>query len=399
MKKIVISGWYGEQNLGDEVILEAMLQSIGENIEDLDFSVLSFNPEYTKANQKVHAVKHFPYTIKSLIGRIGKGKILSILEAYKVVKDADVILIGGGGFLSDWNPEAIKPWIRQIYFYKKILNKKIMLYAIGAGPFIHDKYMKQVKEALDLVDVITVRDQESYDQLKKCGVTKHSITSDPVVSYKRNSKKSDVSNTTAHKIKVGVSIAPLFMSRLWKNHEEKYRSYLDAYVEFFSLVNNNQDLREQIEFIFIPMQDDYDIPFNKEIISRINYQDNIKIIEGKDNEEKIDILQQMDLMIGMRLHSIIIASTFGVPSLGVVYHHKVNEYLKRINMSDMAVHVGDGDNWIDTDLDANKMFDNFIAILQNKEHFDKKVVNAVNILRECNLENVEHVQTLLEKGV
>lgn len=394
-RKIVISGWYGEKNLGDEIILESMVTSLKRSILNIDITVLSFDPLYTQESQNVKAVKHFPYTFKSLVGRFVKGGPVSIIQTYQAVKDADLILIGGGGFLSDWNPRAIKPWLLQIYFYKKILKKKVMLYGIGAGPFIHDKYKNKVRKALELVDIVTVRDIESYKQLEKCGVTKQIVTADPVVDFDFKDDNDTVIKRGKKKTRIGLSIAPLFMNRLWKNHESKYNHYLNAFVELINKIN--KDHKNEVELIFIPMQDNYDIKFNQEIIEKVEFKDNIFIFqEGLSNYDKIRELKKLDLLIGMRLHSIIISSIFGVPPLGVIYHHKVHQYLQNINMDTLAVEVGDGCNWKDCDINSDDMYSKFLTIYNNLQKYREIVYKSVCKLKEKNKINIEKAISLLD---
>lgn len=393
MYKIVISGWYGEKNLGDEIILSSMISIIKKNIPNVDISVMSFDPEYTQNQQSINAVRHFPYSLKNLLGRIVRREITSIVKTYSIIKDADLILIGGGGFLSDWNPVAIKPWLRQIYFYKRILNKKVMLYAIGAGPFLSTKYQKKIKRALSMVDSITVRDEESFSQLLKCGVMNVNITADPAVELTGASQVS-LSNNPTKKI-IGVSIAPLFINDLWNNANLKYEGYLQSVIDFINKVN--QKYKDELQFVFIPMQDNYDIPFNKEIINKIQYKGNVSIVtDAKTINEKLSHIKKCDLIIGMRLHSIIISSNYSIPSLGIVYHHKVAEYLKRIGMNQFFVETGDGGNWKDINIDPNEMYEKFVTLYNDISYYRSIVASNMMYLRKLNNQNIEEVKQLLE---
>ena len=54
--KIVVSGYYGSKNGGDEAMLSAMLEVLREGVEDLSVTVISLNPEYTKRRHNVDAV-------------------------------------------------------------------------------------------------------------------------------------------------------------------------------------------------------------------------------------------------------------------------------------------------------------------------------------------------------
>ena len=54
---IIVSGYYGSKNGGDEAMLAAMLEVLREEIPDLHVTVISIDPEYTKRRHGVDALK------------------------------------------------------------------------------------------------------------------------------------------------------------------------------------------------------------------------------------------------------------------------------------------------------------------------------------------------------
>ena len=53
MSKIVISGYYGFNNIGDESILAAMISNLKEKIQGVDITVLSQRPKITGEDNNV----------------------------------------------------------------------------------------------------------------------------------------------------------------------------------------------------------------------------------------------------------------------------------------------------------------------------------------------------------
>ena len=47
--QIVLSGYYGFDNIGDEAVLYAILSALRKTIKDVEVTVLSNNPDKTKA--------------------------------------------------------------------------------------------------------------------------------------------------------------------------------------------------------------------------------------------------------------------------------------------------------------------------------------------------------------
>ena len=117
MNKVVISGYYGFNNIGDESILTAIISNIKDNIEDIDITVLSKDPELTYKNHEVDA--------------INRRDIFGII---KEIKNCDLLISGGGSLLQDVTSS------RSILYYLAIIligiffKKKVMIYSQGIGP-------------------------------------------------------------------------------------------------------------------------------------------------------------------------------------------------------------------------------------------------------------------------
>jgi polysaccharide pyruvyl transferase WcaK-like protein len=395
--KILISGWYGEKNIGDEIILDSMVMTIRNHDPDAEVTVLSFDPSYTENTSRVKSIHQSPLHMRGIASTILRLRMHRYRDFYKIVRDADLILIGGGGFLSDWNPDAIEPWLRQIWIYKKLFHKKVMIYGVGAGPFVQPGLQTRIKQMFEMVDHITVRDQTSYNEVIQLGVDPKllTLTADPVVSYPTSKFVVSREEGQTSLLKVGLAIAPLFVNPLWQDHETRYANYQKAWVDFLNGMNERN--KDRIEWHFIPMQEDYDIPFNKEIYDRLVYKDNVHLLSSDNNaDEKIKILSQMNLIVAVRLHAIIISSLFGIPALGVIYHHKVYEYLKLTGQLDYAVEVGDGGNWRDRSLDAQEMMKHMDKLMIERHKMKEVVKQHLYKLQLKEKENFVIAQALLE---
>ena len=54
--KVLLSGYYGFDNAGDDAVLFAIVQALREVMPDVDITVLSNQPEKTAEQFGVHAV-------------------------------------------------------------------------------------------------------------------------------------------------------------------------------------------------------------------------------------------------------------------------------------------------------------------------------------------------------
>ena len=57
MYKILISGYYGFNNIGDESILRTVIDNLREKLEDIDITVLSQDPAQTSEKYGVKAAR------------------------------------------------------------------------------------------------------------------------------------------------------------------------------------------------------------------------------------------------------------------------------------------------------------------------------------------------------
>ena len=115
--KIVISGYYGSKNGGDEAMLAAMLEVLREEIPNLHVTVISLNPEYTKRRHNVDAVP--------------RPDIWTIIQR---IRTADLLISGGGSLLQNVTSGRSLYYYLAIIFLALLFGRKVMLYAQGIGP-------------------------------------------------------------------------------------------------------------------------------------------------------------------------------------------------------------------------------------------------------------------------
>ena len=153
MSKIVISGYYGFANAGDEAMLTAIVKSLRKTEASVDLTVISGNPQSTATKHLVNSVHRF-----------------SPLEIYSAVANCDLLLSGGGSLLQDVTSKKSLLYYLAIIWLGKLLNKKVMLFAHGIGPIRANVLRKLTKYVCSKADLITVRDTDSLVELERIGV-------------------------------------------------------------------------------------------------------------------------------------------------------------------------------------------------------------------------------------
>ena len=118
-RRIVVSGYYGSKNAGDEAMLAAMLEVLGDLDPKLHITVISASPADTSARHGVESVSW-----------------LSLPSIIKALWRADLLISGGGSLLQNVTSRRSLYYYLAIIFLAVIMRKKVMLYAQGIGPII-----------------------------------------------------------------------------------------------------------------------------------------------------------------------------------------------------------------------------------------------------------------------
>jgi polysaccharide pyruvyl transferase CsaB len=383
--QFLVSGWYGFGNLGDEVILHAIRQALEQAAPGCEVRALSYRPEHTRRYLGLEAAHQLPFGWREWAGGLLRGRLGG---TFKALWRCDVLLLGGGGFLSDWQPEAPWCWLRQALL-ARLLGKKVQLYGIGAGPF-NRRWGRWITRTLIrlAVDVITVRDEGSKSWLERAGVPAHRIhlTADPVFGLEGGAG-ADRQEAPAV---VGLAIAPVFhLEDLWPGQAHRYRDYVQA------LAATCRALAAQgHELWFLPMQEDVDRKVFQDLDALLPGVVSYRALPG-DVEGAIRELGRPDALVAMRLHAGILAALQGVPPVGIIYHPKVAAFLDRIGLRHFAEELGDGSNWPEAGLDAARLVRSVETTLADRPALQQEMALRLEPLRSAALANARMAAELV----
>ena len=319
-KKIIISGYYGFGNLGDEAILISIIDRLNAEIENPEIVVL-----YTKAESEQLKV----YKNVRCVYRMNP------ISIFFEMLNADLVISGGGGLLQDSTGFTTVLYYLGIVKMALFLKKKVLFYAQGIGPLNLDKSKKLITNTVNKVNFITVRDNDSAELLKSLKIDKAPVvvTADPVISMEKlpqneidelvkkyipNFKKNNNPN-------IGISARP------WKSDNN--------YIEILAKSCDELIKKYNANIYIIPFQIQQDLAICKEIKEKMEGE--AEIIMPPNSEDSIfqfspkeiaGIIGQMDLIIAMRLHALIFSFPFKIPSAGIVYDPKVGIFAKQAGM-------------------------------------------------------------------
>lgn len=312
---IVIAGYYGAGNTGDEAILSGMIaalkdQGVGNII------VLSRNPEETA---RLHGVSSI------YCGRRQEG----LKDIYRCMRGSKLLVLGGGGLLQDYTSRVIPYWLSRVAM-AYAAGTPVMYYAQGIGPLKRPKARKLVSFLSNRVKYITVRDEDSLLLLREIGVDRVPIevTADPALGIRISSDGKRLLGKAGiqlreDRIKVGISL------RSWKGEEK----YLPALVRILRRLRRLMP----VQYIFFPFQYGCDEQVSLQVLEKLEDKEDCMVAGRHTPEQVAAMLKEMDGVIAMRLHAVILSVLSCVPAFGLIYDPKVKYFMERAGIAGYSI--------------------------------------------------------------
>lgn len=355
MSNIVVSGYYGFKNAGDEAMLAAMIEVLSDLDPKVNITVISANPRDTKHRHGVDSVYWLNY-----------------VEIAGALKKSDLLISGGGSLLQNVTSGRSLYYYMSILLMAKRLGTPVMLYAQGIGPICGGVARKAMHYVVNKADLITVRDAGSLGELEQLGVNcpQVHLTADPVLAIHPVDRQIGREILQRHGLSgakplVGISV------REWREWEH----YKSALAQAADRIRLEFDAR----VVFLPMQFPEDVAAAEKISGRMEHPATVLNAEYTTSE-LLSIVGNLDLLIGIRLHALIFAGVMGVPMIGMSYDPKVDRFLSSIG----EVVVGDLEN-----VTAELLMERVRAKWQAKVNFSKENALRLMELRNAASHNAE----------
>ncbi len=352
MKKVVISGYYGYDNVGDEALLGAIVESLRNYEPKLHITVLSAQPEKTAGSLGVASVSR-----------------TNVLQIVGVIRDCDLLISGGGSLLQDVTGPLTIPYYLGIVKIAQWFKKRVMFYAQGVGPVNKSFGKTLIREVVSKVDLITLRDNDSACLLKSLGVDNELlVTADPV--FGAISTVNDDTKKALQKL-VGVNfeqpVAGIAI-RPWTHTE----TTIDAVAQAADYLAAQGE-----QVLLIPMHFPTDLPACHQLLQRMSQSATV-VEKNLGPKNLLPLVGCLDLIISMRLHALIFAAVQGVPPIGISYDPKVEQFLRTPG----CISAGDVEN-----VTAKGLIDQIDYVLKNKTLLQSRLASECSELKDKALQN------------
>ncbi len=361
---VTVLGYYGYKNSGDDALLYAIVHSLRKLKKDISINVMSFNPKETSEMYGVRATHRY-----------------DIIKVFKEIKNSKLFILGGGSLIQDVTSTKSLLYYLFITAKAKKYGCKVVLYANGIGPINKKLNRRRVKRVINRVDYITLRDDDSLEELRALGVRTPTceVTADPVFSISEDNTE----NAGKLLAQYGLGEEEKFVCisvRKWDKCPEDFDTRC---AEMADYIYDNYKLRP----VFIPMQYPYDASISRSIVAKMKNK-GIFISRRVGIPETLGIVAKSSMVVSVRLHMLIYATLYGVPPVGIAYDPKVSNFLKYINqpyfLDPRAMTGGDYKMMID------KAFENGDTIREElkasaekfKQKSEKSAEIAINIIEQ-----------------
>jgi polysaccharide pyruvyl transferase CsaB len=275
--KVLVSGYYGFENTGDEAICLAItreLKRLGHEV-----AVLSAKPQQSSSLYDVRAIKRMhPFQTPSAIW------------------NADVVLSGGGGLLQDKTSSRTLTYYLGIIGLAKLLGKRVAVFNQSIGP-LSASGETRVASALKGVTSI-VRDTGSKALLERLGLVAR-LGGDPALLLEPPVHAPRDENL--------VLIAP----------REGQVEATKRLVELAQRLSNQG--KRVLALGFQPGWDEPELEPFKTV-------PNAMVETTNDPARALELIAKSGAVIGVRLHAVILAAAARVPFYGISYDPKVKGF-------------------------------------------------------------------------
>ncbi len=339
IESVTLLGSASGRNAGDAALMHSIMDSVDEACQSrLLYEIPSLNPEYVWKNytNRVRPVSILPWNASlKLLG----------YTTYKSLMRTDLSLVFDATL---FDRELYNPFFNFLSSYYALLplarkkGKKMACYTVTVGPCRTKRGKEMLKTVMDMMDFITVRDQDSVDELREAKVENPNvlITNDCALNTKPSSKeriakiRKEIGLPETGEI-LALNVNPYFDSWAGLSGKKLTREvFINTYASAVTKAVKNIDAT----LMFVSTQH-LDETLTKDIMSKINTHHKKVYFSNRvySPQDIRGLMAQVSLLFAMRLHCLILTSAGHTPIISLNYLPKVETYLKSLDLKDYSL--------------------------------------------------------------
>ena len=301
----------GAYNLGDELILREEYEYLQDRYLEGYFTIFTDNSESSLLPKcsNIRYISYFPNHIKSRPFQ----NIVYLIQNILAIRSSDLIVIGGGGLIYDNESgqsfdRLLTKWKIRIWL-ADFFHKPIFYWSLGIH--IRSENEAKIKSLFTGENIsVSVRDTASRKTLENIGI-KATLLPDPVLLYDPEVPKL----LPKKRPKIGLSFRSGYLNDELENIEHII-TFLQANGYEIILLNHSFHPDNRVS-------DDAD--FLKQLA------DKYSLTSTRSIEETLETYKELSMVVGMRLHSLILSFVHAIPFFVISYGKKTDEFIRSIN--------------------------------------------------------------------
>lgn len=339
--RVVILGWYGSDNTGDEAVLEGVVGALRHGgIRDLH--VLSTNPAKTASRLSVASTPRSLWNVATL----------------RALRGARALVLGGGGLIQDRTSLYNLPVYAFYVLAARLFGLRVIGWGLGVEPLDTALGKMLARYICASSAYFSVRDGGSRRLLAGAGVPpqKIAVSADPafliapagagrrargeerVVAFCLRDLPDNRPGLNLHYL---LPISVRRVLKLGRSGRQREREEAFTYAMARAVRLCTDELRARVVFLPLwPGRDDRTIQAVVSEAEKLGVRAEMMGICGAANPQAVaDAIAGCDLLVSMRLHALIFGAGAGVPALGLAYARKVRGLMRSMEAERWVVEV------------------------------------------------------------
>jgi len=330
-EKYLIWGYYGFNNLGDELMLEVIVRRIK-----------AVHPEakiYVRCRDipRVEGIVPFDIERKGILSRAAY-----LLRLCGMIRLVDTFVIGGGTiFLDKGRHNASMLIMALAVFICAVFSKRVCVIGAGIDELTSPMNIKYLKYILSKSSFTALRDEFSFTYASGL-VRSGSIVRSADTLYERGFYGTMAAPSAGEKKYILVSLSDHYKS--W-GLEEKRKIFIERSLDLVAeLAKRWKDRYEVVLCAFQKGEGERDYELMRSLRER--FLDNNRtysaklVVEYMQSKEEIRrYFSRAVFTIGMRYHALVLSSMFGVPFMGIDIEMKIRQISIEFGMPSVSPEV------------------------------------------------------------
>jgi len=320
--RFLLSGYYGQRNVGDDILLYVTLANLARIDPSAECRFLSAQPVAV------------PPHARGIRLQPGSRRFLTLRSLLR----SDVWLFGGGGVLQDHTARSLDTLRHHLRLARlaRLAGRKIALLGVGLGPLETPPGRALVARLLHLADFVTVRDSDSAALAAALGVS-HGITTtaDLAFTFLRELPPAPPQPPRAART-IGISLLDLAYALGPSASSSSGFAPLSAALR--RVLASHPGWRVKL-FEFFGSETHGDARVLRDFASGLDRPgDDVEFCPYRSDSSAIFAeIAACDAFIGMRLHSCVLAYMASLPVLMLDYHPKCRGFAREVGFPPGAV--------------------------------------------------------------